>query len=269
MVESQHRVEASSWTRERPHGATSREYLDPEPKLLWSSNAVLRIGTPEGLWVTSPSQALWIPAEVPNRYVMRSAGSVQALLVRPAPHTLPSQCTLVRIAPEAATLLLAITARGHHGTSGPRGDWYGDGAYEGAPITALFEQLVPLPSRPLPDPFGESDPRLAPLVEMLRRDPNDHRSLNEWASLLGMSVRTLTRLFALNRDTTFGSWRRQVRLLYAVERLALGDDVRAVAQRLGYKSVSMFVSIFRRSIGTTPARYFRFEGGPTLASSPS
>jgi AraC-like DNA-binding protein len=54
----------------------------------------------------------------------------------------------------------------------------------------------------------------------------------------------------------FRAWQRQLRLLVALERLAEGQAVTAVALDLGYASPSAFIAAFRDMFGTTPARYF-------------
>lgn len=41
-----------------------------------------------------------------------------------------------------------------------------------------------------------------------------------------------------------------------MQRLAAGDLVTTIAGDLGYESVSAFIAMFRRMLGTTPARYF-------------
>ena len=58
---------------------------------------------------------------------------------------------------------------------------------------------------------------------------------------------------------SFGAWRRQLRLLRALERLAAGEPVTTVALALGYDSTSAFIAMFRRNLGRTPGSYFRGE----------
>jgi AraC-like DNA-binding protein len=41
--------------------------------------------------------------------------------------------------------------------------------------------------------------------------------------------------------------------------LACGDQVTAVALEAGYSSTSAFISMFRKQLGTTPARYLKDE----------
>ena len=57
---------------------------------------------------------------------------------------------------------------------------------------------------------------------------------------------------------TFGRWRQHLRLLAALERLAIGDSVTAAAFEVDYLDVSSFISAFKSATGETPARYFRW-----------
>ena len=61
---------------------------------------------------------------------------------------------------------------------------------------------------------------------------------------------------------TLGRWRQQLRLVEALRRLAAGQAVTSVALDVGYESPSAFVSVFRRTFGTTPGRYFRQRPRP-------
>ena len=55
---------------------------------------------------------------------------------------------------------------------------------------------------------------------------------------------------------TFRQWQQQARLLGGLMRLAKGEPVTAVALDVGYENPSAFISMFRRTLGVTPGRYF-------------
>ena len=59
---------------------------------------------------------------------------------------------------------------------------------------------------------------------------------------------------------SFRQWRQQARLLEALRQLASGETVSTVALNLGYESVSAFIFIFRRTLGSTPGQYFNDAG---------
>ena len=50
----------------------------------------------------------------------------------------------------------------------------------------------------------------------------------------------------------FESWRRQVRLMKAVQFLVSGQTVKETAYSVGYREPSAFVALFRTTFGTTP-----------------
>ncbi|WP_245430501.1 helix-turn-helix domain-containing protein [Rhizobium tropici] len=63
-------------------------------------------------------------------------------------------------------------------------------------------------------------------------------------------------MFQRETGMSFIRWRQQLHIGLALQRLARGELVTNIANDLGYGSVSAFISMFRRILGTTPARYF-------------
>jgi AraC-like DNA-binding protein len=128
-------------------------------------------------------------------------------------------------------------------------------------VAVLVDQIRTLPSRSralhLPQP---SDPRARRLVAQLDADPAERRTLAALARRTGASIRTLQRVFRAETGMSVEVWRRQRRLGHALERLAAGATVTGAALDAGYQSVSAFVSVFRRTFGQTPGRYFRRVG---------
>ncbi|HEU0204533.1 MAG TPA: AraC family transcriptional regulator, partial [Burkholderiaceae bacterium] len=115
--------------------------------------------------------------------------------------------------------------------------------------------IATLPRAPLylPEP---KDRRLRAISAALHAAPALSDTLAQWAPRVGASARTLARLFRKETKLSFALWRRQLRLLAALEALALGRSVTAAALDVGYQDTSAFVAMFRRALGVTPARYF-------------
>ena len=67
----------------------------------------------------------------------------------------------------------------------------------------------------------------------------------------GASVRTIERPFRRDVGLSFETWRRQARLMKAIELLVAGDAVKEVAYEVGYRQPSAFVEMFRHTMGTT------------------
>jgi transcriptional regulator GlxA family with amidase domain len=99
--------------------------------------------------------------------------------------------------------------------------------------------------------------RLARVADALLDDVGDDRTLDDWAHLAGTARRTFMRAFSAQAGMSFGRWRQQARLFAALEMLAQSKSVTEVAIAVGYDSVSAFIEMFRRMLGTTPQRYFR------------
>nr|WP_276553891.1 AraC family transcriptional regulator [Enterobacter hormaechei] len=113
-------------------------------------------------------------------------------------------------------------------------------------------QSLPLTNLGLPMP---QDARLLRIARALSERPDDDRRLEAWAAWAGTSPRTITRLFSAETGFSFTEWRQRVRLLRALELLAEGQPVKAIALDLGYDNVSTFIALFRRVLGVTPGRY--------------
>ena len=50
-------------------------------------------------------------------------------------------------------------------------------------------------------------------------------------------------------------WRHQLHVTLALQRMASGDSVQAVAMDLGYETASSFITMFKKTIGKPPGRY--------------
>jgi AraC-like DNA-binding protein len=68
----------------------------------------------------------------------------------------------------------------------------------------------------------------------------------------GASVRTIQRVFRREVGSDFEFWRRQVRLMKAVELLVSGRSVKETSSALGYRQPTAFVEMFRGVLGNTP-----------------
>jgi AraC-like DNA-binding protein len=62
----------------------------------------------------------------------------------------------------------------------------------------------------------------------------------------------MQRLFRREVGVDFETWRRQARLMKAVELLAAGRSIKETAFGVGYRQSSTFVAMFRRSLGMAP-----------------
>jgi AraC-like DNA-binding protein len=123
----------------------------------------------------------------------------------------------------------------------------------------LVDELRRAPQVPLGIALP-TDKRLRRLCESMLDDPSRHATLEAWAGDTGASARTIARLFRSELATTFVRWREQVLLARAVPLAARRMPMAAIAAELGYASPSAFAAMVRRSVGSSPLRFFRAEG---------
>lgn len=96
------------------------------------------------------------------------------------------------------------------------------------------------------------EPRALAVARSIIDDPASTKRLPALCSRASVSVRTIQRVFRKEVGLDFESWRRQLRLMKAVELLVSGDSVKQVAFAVGYRQCSAFIEAFRRTFGTTP-----------------
>jgi AraC-like DNA-binding protein len=128
-------------------------------------------------------------------------------------------------------------------------------------ITVLRDEIAQPEEQPL-RLLLPRDKRLASAAHALLDDVGDDRGLDDWSHFAGMSRRTFMRAFSAEVGMSFGRWRQQARLFAALEMLAQGKSVTEAAVAVGYDSVSAFIEMFRKMLGTTPQMYFRSTQEP-------
>jgi len=228
-------------------GESTGHHSHPFAQLVHGAAGVMRVATASAAWIVPPGRAVWVPANLEHEVQMVT--SVQMRTVYIVPEVLPGAPTescVVPVAPLLRELILEALRL-------PRP--YPLGGSEERVFRLLLDQISFKEVVPLHLPLPTSDALLR-VAGSLQTDPSAQRTLAAWAKSAGMSARTFARAFHRETRLSFGAWRAQVRLLKALELLALGQSVTDVALSLGYESTSAFIHRFRRHLGTTPARYF-------------
>jgi AraC-like DNA-binding protein/mannose-6-phosphate isomerase-like protein (cupin superfamily) len=216
-------------------------------QLIYASEGVMWVHTAQGDWVVPPNRAVWVPAGVEHGIEMTGTVFVQTLyLAQGVSGTLPERCCAVNVSPLLRELIRHTVALGMLDKNVPA---------RARLIEFLVDQLSALPAIPLQLPWP-LDERAQRAAAWLREHPDDPGLIKQMAKRVVASGRTLERLFQKETGMTFGKWRQQLRLLHALQLLADGRSVTAVALDVGYDSPSAFIAMFKRTLGTTPYRYF-------------
>lgn len=229
-------------------------------QLIYSVRGILNCEIEDGVWIVPPQCAIWIPGDLPHS--ARGAGETEChcLFIEPdAAPGLPQTCCTISVSPLLRELLLRVAAIP---------ELYPRGGREDRLIATLLDELMAAPVEDLHLPMPR-DPRLRRLAEMMLADPTDKTSKADWATRIGMSERSISRLLLHEIGMSFGRWRRQLHVILALQRLTKGESVQTVALELGYENASGFVTMFRKAVGKPPARYLSDRrGGAALAPLP-
>lgn len=216
-------------------------------QLIHASEGILTVHTERGTWVVPPQRGVWVLSGVAHRIAANKRFLLRTLYAEPEMVTLPQDCCVVAIDRLVAELLVAASAFGpDYPCVGP----------EARLVAVILDRLPGLQVAPLHLPQPR-DPRLLQITRLLQINPAEEKTIEELASAAGMTARTAARFFAKETGLTFGQWRRQLRLLRALELLGDGASVTRVAIEVGYQDVSSFIAVFTDAFGTTPAKYFK------------
>lgn len=244
---------------ERFDPGEGRWHAHRRAQLIHASEGVLTVKTEQGYWVVPPQRGVWILPGVAHQVSSRKGFWLRTLYAEPGAAALPDSCRVVSIDPLVEQLLIAASEFGID---------YPSGGPQERLLHVIVDRLPSLSVAPLhlPQP---AEPRLRRLAAALMANPADERMLEALAATAGFSGRTAARLFTKETGLSFQQWRRQLRLLAALERLGEGENVTAVAFAVGYEDASSFTAMFKTALGETPARYFRAAtDGETRAAMP-
>lgn len=231
----------------------SLDTLDQSPRhqhrkaqLLMAMRGVINCEVEDAVWIVPPQCAVWIPSGMPH--AVFGSGEVECIslfITPPAVSTLPKACCTITVSDLLRHLLERANALPElYDVDGP----------DGRIVSVILDELAvaPIEDLRLPIPRGT---RLQKLTDLLMAAPADRATLGEWASRIGLSERSLSRLLAEELGMSFGRWRRQLHVVLALRQLSAGQSVQTVAADLGYESASSFVTMFRKMVGKPPSRY--------------
>lgn len=216
-------------------------------QLLYVIRGLITVQTEQGLWTVPPHCAIWIPGQVMHFARATSQASVANLYMEPQQHRAGlAQCGILFAQPLLRELILRLV---HPAESSVESR-----IRETRLVSVLMDELEAAPWEPLHLPIP-TERRLRRLVDVLTEKPGLKLSMGQWGALIGVSNRTLSRLFLRETGMSFGRWLQQWDIRLALQKLASGESVTNIAIDLGYESLSAFITMFRRILGTTPTRY--------------
>ncbi len=262
-------ISVSSLAREYPRGSQVPAHSHGSDQIVYASCGVMEVASghnllgnsrtagsasrvsgpladrnadPCSLWMIPPHFGLWIPARTSHQIRMPEAVSMRTLYLRPGLAAMGTSCVVFHVTPFLRELIFEIVRTGRL-------------RLRNGIECAMRDLLVAQLARTSPVPVGIAlprDPRALRIAQAVMENPSARLSLASMCESAGVSVRTLERIFRSDVGVDFESWRRQVRLMRAIELLVKGSSVKEVAFSIGYSDPSAFVALFRAAFATTP-----------------
>jgi len=219
-------------------------------QLACTLRGAVRLRAGETSWIVPPTRAVWVPPCVEHEVHLIGEVALRTVYIDAsvAPRAIDT-CEVIDVSSLMRELIEALA------TSDTKSQPL---RYELLSRLLLEEiRRAPTLSLDLPLPF---DRRLRSLCDAMLDDPGAGSNLEEWATRVGASPRTLARLFRQELGMTFGQWRQRVRLAHAAAMVSGGTPLAQVAAALGYESASAFSAMFKRALGRPPSAFFESEG---------
>ena len=230
-----------------PDGTSTGWHSHPRGQLLYAIEGVMIVRTAEGSWIVPPSHALWLAAGLEHEVKMSGEVKIRTVFIDATTiRNLPTGSCVIDVPPLLRELIVAAVGVPLDYQNGGRDDRL---------MRLLADEVRESHVLPLHLPTP-SDARIGRVCEALIRDPSDASTAAEWAVRLGVTAKTIHRLFVKETGMTFAQWREQARLLFALRRLAIGERIIDVAFDCGYASQSAFTAMFRRHFGKPPSAFY-------------
>ena len=231
------------WHRTLEHRCSTAPHRHSEHVVVWPESRSATITVEGKLWPLSLGEGAWLPAGTPHAVNGGNAALVCCTHIDPfAWEEDGGEPRTVTVNTALREMLLHLAHTGMPRDRRLRA--------QRVCLEMIADEAQPPVRVPVPQ-----DPRISALAESIMSDPTDDSSLEDWAWRTSMSARTIARAFRAETGMTFTQWRTRVRMVAAVELLAVGKPVGFVARRVGYATISSFSAAFSRTMGRPPRHY--------------
>lgn len=230
-----------------PAGYLGYAHAHARAQLLYAASGSMRLTFAEGCWVIPPARAVWLPPGHVHRTAAIGQLEMRTLYIREdaCPPEAPLAPRMLGVSALLRELVLRIMRMPVD---------YDERGQDGRVIATALGEIDWTPLDPVRLP-SLGDTRLRRMEQMLTENPADPGTLDEWASRLRISTRTLTRLIRQETALSFQTWRDHIRTFAAVPMLAEGLPLIEIAVALGYETAWSFTAMFKRVTGMVPSRY--------------
>jgi AraC-like DNA-binding protein/quercetin dioxygenase-like cupin family protein len=219
------------------------EHAHGSDQLIYATRGVMEIASGQSRWLIPPQFAVWIPAAARHSIRIPGAVSMRTLYIRPGvAHGMPRTCAVFHVTPLLRELIVEAVRIGNLRARNTLHCALRDLLVAHLREASAIPTFLTLPK----------DTRALQVAHASMTKLSQNPAFHALCAKAGASVRTIERCFRREVGTDFETWRRQARLLKAVELLVAGKSVKQVAFAVGYRRPSAFVAMFRKVFATTP-----------------
>jgi len=236
----------STLAYEYPREFRVNEHAHGSDQLIYAIRGVMQVSSGAGVWLIPPHFGLWIPARTYHSIRMPGAVSMRTLYIRRGlASRAPKACTVFHITPFFRELIVETVRIKELHIRHPLHCALRD------PLVSQLESASPVPTGVM----LPQDSRARTIADTVMNNPAERRPLTNLCYSVCVSVRTIQRVFRREVGSDFEFWRRQVRLMKALELLVCGQSVKEVSFALGYQQTTAFIEMFRGILGVTPGAW--------------
>jgi AraC-like DNA-binding protein len=229
---------------------TGRHFHDVH-EIEYACRGMVEVETQAGHYLLPPHQAAWIPAGLHHKTTLHAG--VQTLAVLFAPGLVPTAGDRVRIIAVSALLREMMLYSQRWPISRTESGAEADSFFQalGYVVAGALDDEMPL-NLPVP-----ADPVAAAATDYTRAHL-DHVTVSDVTRAVGVSERTLRRIFHAHLGMSWRSYLLHARVLRSMAMLAEPDrTVLEVSIAVGFDDAGAFARSFARHCGETPSAYKR------------
>ncbi|MDO6801735.1 helix-turn-helix transcriptional regulator [Wenyingzhuangia sp. 1_MG-2023] len=226
--------------------AVCSSHSHPRAQLIYATNGVMKVITPDQIWVVNPLQGFWLPGGVAHQVYFQKDVSMHSVFVDPSvAGLLPSLSFAFDISMFLKQLIFKIISfKDIENTS----------ISEKRIVNVFLDELALISPSSTFLPTSNHD-KLKKVLTLLMEDVSSKYTVDYYADISCISSRTLSRLFVKELGMNFSDWRIRLKLIEAIKKLGENQSVKKIALDLGYETTSAFIYMFKKNLGKTPSHY--------------
>lgn len=216
-------------------------------QLLYAPSGCMIFNTTDNQYILPPTMAAWIPANCSHSVIVRNVAMYRSIYfdITHFPE-LPNQVAIMNVNELLKQLIERISLW----------NWDMPIDLQKNTLALFFEELNNTTKENLSIILPKTS-KLKHHIEYWNQGKAIPPFLKQLASEIGLSEKTITRIFSRETGMSYQEWRQQWRLHKSIELLAEGRNVGETAHELEFSSDSAFIEFFKKYMKETPSKYFQ------------